>query len=276
MLTPRAGSSVKATLNFIADKSDGGRFSNYDENLADQNLQPALVEIRNARMLPTAPTLDHEGFTLVNAPVAAAEWSNASWRESVYLPFCVDLVSRLTGAKMACSIAGVYFRMEDRGERARAGAFPLAGFVHLDGSPQGAESHIETLVDKATRKRYPNQTIYNVWRALTLPPQGTPLALCDRRTVARDDMAVGYMLPVPGHAELRAEEEAPYLISVVSPDQRWYYFPDMTPDEALVFTSIDLIDRQHPGCLHTAFRHPDLTAAAPRVSLEARVVAFFE
>jgi hypothetical protein len=263
--------SVTATLNFAFDKSGGGRFSNDDDALIDQHLKPAAVKICNARLLAAAPILEREGMTLTDSPLPPGDWSAPHWVDSIYIPHCLALVQRLTGVQTTLPIYGAIIRMEDPQARASAKAAPPAWFVHIDQPADSIEPFLATLVDADTMKRCKRPVIYNVWRLLTPPPQRTPLAICDQQTIDTADLVEGLTVSAA------TSESSPYVTSVFSPDQRWYYFPDMTPNEAIVFKGVDSSD-QHPlGCLHCAFEHPNPSAGAvPRISIEVRVVAFYE
>ena len=61
--------------------------------------------------------------------------------------------------------------------------------------------------------------------------------------------------------------------------QRWYYYPEMTPDEVLVFKQFQCSkdDPEPPlaSCFHSAFELPDTPADADeRQSCEHRVLIF--
>jgi hypothetical protein len=62
-----------------------------------------------------------------------------------------------------------------------------------------------------------------------------------------------------------------------NPAHDWYYFPEMTRDEALVFKCYDsLTDGRARYTAHSAFEHPDTPPAAPeRESIEMRTFAFY-
>ncbi|HEX5688897.1 MAG TPA: CmcJ/NvfI family oxidoreductase, partial [Roseiflexaceae bacterium] len=62
-----------------------------------------------------------------------------------------------------------------------------------------------------------------------------------------------------------------------NPKHRWYYFPKMTRDEALVFKVYDsATDGRARFTAHTSFTDPTTPAGAPpRQSIEARALAFF-
>jgi hypothetical protein len=61
------------------------------------------------------------------------------------------------------------------------------------------------------------------------------------------------------------------------PAQRWYWFPQMRPDEALVFKVYEsLRDGRARWTAHTAFADPSAPPhARPRESIEIRTLAFF-
>src|SRR5262249_26918006 len=71
--------SVKATLNFAADRNDGGRFSNGKPERIRQNLLPVEVDITNMRGMSRKPSLDVEGFAVVKHSSGHADWSNSAW-----------------------------------------------------------------------------------------------------------------------------------------------------------------------------------------------------
>jgi hypothetical protein len=95
------------------------------------------------------------------------------------------------------------------------------------------------------------------------------LALADAKSVAMDDLLV-------------AERRYPHRIGQTyrlkySPNHRWYYFPEMRRDEALVFKVYDsLTDGRARFTPHTSFIDPASAAdAPPRQSIEVRAFAFF-
>ena len=67
----------------------------------------------------------------------------------------------------------------------------------------------------------------------------------------------------------------PIGIGVLS--NRWYYFPEMRRDEALVFKVYDAAtDGRARYTAHTSFEDPTTPPGAPpRRSIEARMLAFF-
>ncbi len=62
-----------------------------------------------------------------------------------------------------------------------------------------------------------------------------------------------------------------------NPGHRWFYFPEMRRNEALVFKCYDsATDSRARFTAHTAFNDPTSPPdAAPRESIETRTLAFF-
>jgi len=253
---------ISAPMNFAADRSQGGVWSNFAPETRTQALTSIPVHLEDARTMPMAPSLDREGFVCVRAPVADPDWRNPDWVDGTYIPGCVELVRQLTGGAVAAPFhAGVLIR-----DSARRDGAPAADFVHLDNSVEGGARFVERAFSPDVLAGYKRAQVFNIWRAITPPPQDVPLALCDQRTVDQHDWVVGETIE-PGF------DPAPYVISLVNPAQRWFYFSDLAPDEAIVFKGYDSDPNAPFGCLHGAFRHPEPGAVSePRASAEARIV----
>jgi hypothetical protein len=257
---------VKAVMNFAADPQDGGRFCNTDSSRSLQKLVAREVEVTDARTLATAPSLDREGFAIVRHALEAPDWDNEDWVEQVYAPSCVELVKRVTGASAAVSFFKPLQRIVDPARR--NGRMSPAGFVHID-HPRETGRKIAQMMAAQEGRSFQRAALYNVWKAITPPPQDMPLALADRRTV-----------PASSHVEgitVSDEGETPYVILAPSEETDFYYFSGMTPEESLVFTGVDFDAANPLGCAHSAFLHPDPDFhQVPRASIEARVVAIFD
>ena len=99
--------------------------------------------------------------------------------------------------------------------------------------------------------------------------ESSPLALCDSRSIdPRDVVAQDFIYPT-----MTGETYA----FVHNAQHHWYYFPLMTPDEALL---IKIYDSAGDGIArltaHTAFDDPTSPSdARPRRSIELRTLLFF-
>ena len=257
--------SSKAIVNFARDRNDAGKFSNWDRKKANQNLEAVELEIVNVRELSRKPTIGEEGFAYVRHAVAG-DWDDPAWVEASYVPSCLDVVKQVTGAKAAVQM----YRPFIRSAIPKEGSASAAGFIHLDQPRAEYSAQARDWAAKAgmTMSR---GAIYNVWKAISPPPQSMPLGICDRRDVSEDHYVRG--LTVENHVE------APYIgIACPAPPPKMYYVPDMALDESLVFTSADFDPSKPLGCPHQAISLPPAAGGAlvPRVSIEVRVLALFD
>jgi len=231
---------------------------------------PVAMDIADARA--RAPTLDDAGFTLVAHPSAVTDFADRAAVEGVYRSEIVDLVAELSGADLVLVNSPGIRRFSERSV--------LSGV--LDNSRPARFAHVDvsdaTAAEFAGRAAPPGRTLarfvhYNIWRALSPPPQDVPLALCDAGSVAPSDLiAADAVFDAPGQAEWSFEG----LVLAHAPEHRWHWYPDMHPREALIFKTHDS-DSTRAHCVpHVAFDNPACAADAPaRVSIEMRALALW-
>jgi hypothetical protein len=257
--------TITGALNFAANRTDGGIWSNLTPAITTQVLTTRRLPITDARSLEYPPSLDREGFTIAPHAVGPGEFTDDRWLDETYTPACMALIKELSGADAIAPLhRGVLIR--DTGNPAAA---PAAEFVHLDHTREAIAMFLQQVLgdDAAGYRRV---RVYNVWRALSPPPQDVPLALCDQHTLDRASWVVGRTVE-PGY-----EDGVPYISSVPDSNQRWFYFSDVRPDEAIVFKGYDSDPDAPYGCMHGAFRHEGVTQAVPRASAETRIFALYE
>ena len=111
--------------------------------------------------------------------------------------------------------------------------------------------------------------IVQVWRAITRPIESHPLAIADARSLAPENLVA---------SERRYPDRVGETYQVAyGPDHRWYYFPRMNRDEALVFKVYESeTDGRARFTAHTAFDDPHTPdGALERESIEIRTIAFY-
>ena len=149
-----------------------------------------------------------------------------------------------------------------------------ASFNHIDYYPEVALGSARAM---GGPEHYSRFILVQSWRAVSGAPQDVPLALCDRRTLADGDLSPRTGILAPENAPGLADPS--FTIGGIhhNPAQRWYYYPDMVPDEVLLFTGYDSAHADGWKVGHGAFdnrhTHPDAPA---RVSFEARFYAFWD
>jgi hypothetical protein len=112
--------------------------------------------------------------------------------------------------------------------------------------------------------------VINLWRPIRGPLRDAPLAMCDGHTVARDDLVASDLI----YPNRRGET---YSVKY-NPNHRWFYFPEMTTDEALLLKCYDsATDGRTRFGPHTAFIDQTTPAdAPPRESIELRTLVFYK
>lgn len=237
------------------------------------------VELHDLR--GTETVLDREGFVLVPHTSAVPDFHAVEEDPAIdqlYLEEMEAFVAELTGATWVLMLGGGKKRYgESATDRLEglANARP-ARYVHGDvtdvsgpelaaGMAQGTPG-----VDLDEFSRW---AMYNVWRAITPPPQDFPLAVCDARTIEpQDELTVTAVTEMRGVGELRFAT-AGYL---PNPRHRWCWFRDMTPEEVLVFKTHDTDPSRAHRVAHTAFTDPTCPDDTPtRASVEIRALALF-
>ncbi|MGH2397630.1 MAG: CmcJ/NvfI family oxidoreductase [bacterium] len=227
------------------------------------------VSIQNGRPLAGRLSLDENGFILVEHKTAVTDFFDTQQLESVYYPEVEQLIKKVSGAARVV-VFDHTLRSGDEPEReARLIREPVLS-AHNDytewSGPQRVRDLLPEEAEALLKRRF---AIIQVWRAINKPIQANPLALADARSVAPEDLMV-------------AERRYPHRVGQTyrlryNPAHRWFYFPEMRRDEALVFKVFDSEkDGRARFTPHTSFDDPGSPPdAPPRQSIEARALAFF-
>src|SRR5215472_7691403 len=233
-------------------------------------ITPIEMEVADARAC--APTLNGAGFMLTEHLSAIVDFADRAAVEAIHRAEIVVLVQQLSGADLVLVGSPGILRFSERAPQSGVldNSRP-ARFAHVDVSDATAA----TFAHRAAPSGRPLARFvhYNVWRAISAPPQDVPLAVCDARTVSATDLiAADAIFDSPGKPEWSFEG----LVLGHAPVHRWCWFPDMHRDEALVFKTHDS-DRSRAHCVpHVAFDHSACPAhAAPRASIEMRALALW-
>jgi len=227
------------------------------------------VSVHNGRPLADRFGLDREGFEFVRRDTAVRDFFGPQELEKVYYPEVVNLVQQVTGAQRVV-VFDHTLRSGDEATRERLQIREPVNAIHNDYTEQSAPQRLRDLLpaeaDTLLQGRF---QIVQVWRPINVPAQRSPLALCDASTIADDDLIL---------TELHYEDRIGEIYHIgYNPAHRWFYFPDMQPDEALVFKVYDSVrDGRARYTAHGAFVHPSAPATAPpRQSIEVRTMTFF-
>jgi len=224
------------------------------------------VAIHDARALDPVPSLDREGFELVRFQSAVESLEAAAI--PAYYREVEELVKREIGARRVVAFDH-NLRSSARGVRRGDGPNEPVRFAHNDyteaSGPQRVRDLLPDEADELLRRRF---AVVNVWRPIGWPVEQAPLAVCDARTIGAGDL-------VPTDLLYRDRKGEVYSMRF-APTHRWYYFPRMRPDEAMLLKCYDSARDRARFTAHSAFDDPTSPASArSRESIEVRTLAFF-
>ena len=268
--------TVKAKLKFLANldaplvyvPSKGGG----DETEHVGNFATWEITVHDARHDKPSSSLDVEGFRLVSWETGVDDFYDEMQIRSIYHDEVRTLIKEMTGATRVEIFDDTRRSASLDRQRAESIREP-ASIVHNDYTARSGikrlRDYFASYPDEAERLLQSRFAIINVWRSISGPVSNHPLTLCDAATVVPESLV---------SMERRAEERIGELqVAVHHPKQRWYYFPEMQMDEALVFKTFDSeTDGRARFTIHSSFEVADAPVdAPPRESIETRCLVFF-
>jgi hypothetical protein len=265
---------VEGRVNYTGAMTERPRYYANDHSRDVLALEERTIHVDDARRSAFAPSLEREGFALIKHSSAVEDFRDAAAVARTYPAEIEQLVARLSGADRAVVTApGVLRFSESSPDSGRLNNSLPARFIHIDINDPTAKSFADRSCPRDAGRPVRRFAHYNVWRVLSAPPQDVPLAVCDARSLAPEDlMEADAIFDVPGKPEWSFEG----LVVRYNPRHRWSYFSNMTREEALVFKTNDSDPGQPHNVPHTAFNDPTCPAGVtPRASIEMRAIAYW-
>ncbi|KLO05818.1 methyltransferase [Schizopora paradoxa] len=233
-------------------------------------LDPHPTIIHDVRGKEDTVSLDKTGFQFVKHVSEEKDFLDEDRIKSVYYKELEELLKKETGAKRVFifnhAIRRNYGDVDANGGNQNPG---LLKSVHIDqtleASVQRVHHHLKDEEERLLKSRV---RIINVWRPIGHPVAHHPLAVADWRTLDVDHDLV------PVRYIFSDREGGTYRVKY-TPQLRWNYMSDQTPDEVLLFKTFDSDTDKARMTPHTAF--PDASSpkrAPPRQSIEVRCLVF--
>ncbi|MGH7072925.1 MAG: CmcJ/NvfI family oxidoreductase [Stellaceae bacterium] len=265
---------VTATINYLGAMTERPRFHANDHSRDNLILEGHEVRIEDARGRDTLPSLAREGLALVEHRSAIADFRDEAAVMRLAPAEAIGLIRDVTGAEAVVMLGVPLWRFGERSDDSgRLNNSLPARFVHIDGSDARVRETAAQLRPKDIDRPIRRYAMFNIWRAISPPPQDIPLALCDALSVAPQDTVIADA--VFDYYD-RPEWSAESTLLRYNPAHRWVYFANMTRDEALVFITKDSDLARPHHVPHSAFDDPSCPAdVAPRASIEMRAMGFW-
>ena len=230
---------------------------------------PRRVRIVNGRRQWQRPTLDVNGFELLQHTSQVADFSDEARIRATYYAEVDALLRQLTGAvKVVIFDHTLRYGLKGHSE---PGIREPARRVHNDqtfvSAPRRVRDHLP--LEEAEQRLRGRFAIVNVWRPIGHPVEASPLAMCDAQSIDAEDL-------VPSDLVYRDKVGETYAFAY-NPRHRWSYFPHVRPDEVVLLKIYDSLDDGRARLTaHTAFEDPRTRPdARPRRSIEVRSLVFF-
>jgi hypothetical protein len=228
------------------------------------------VPIFDGRAVADSFSLDREGFALVRHPTAVRDFYDDREVRKVYYPAAEAFIrATLRADRVVIFDHTVRRRVEGAADIRGAGPRQPATRVHVDQTDTSGANrvreHLPVEADELVKGRV---QVINLWRPIRGPVRDAPLALCDATSVAADDLIASDLIYPNRSGET-------YSVKF-NPNHRWFYFPEMRADEALLLKCYDsATDGRARFAPHTAFIDPTTPRdAPPRESIELRTLVF--
>lgn len=266
--------AVRATLNYLHRTDRRPYLYMFDP---PEGVAPAWgevhpvpdVPVHNGRLLRQPPSLDANGFEFHIQDTAVTDFYDSDQVAKIYYPEIERLLAAITGAEKIV-IFDHTLRSIEKFKAGIKGMRPPTMNIHNDytesSGPERVRDHLPP--EEAERRLAHRFLEINVWRPIRGPLQDNPLAVCDSSTLAADDLMA---------SDLIYPDRVTETYSVAySPAHRWFYYPKMQRNEALVFKGFDSDTAAKTRFTpHTAFNDPTAPAdRLPRESIEVRALAF--
>ena len=225
------------------------------------------VSIADGRPVVDRLSLDGAGFELRPHDTAVSSFYDDEEVRTIYYPEVEQLVKAATGASRVV-IFDHTVRIEDEAQRDERAVRAPVRVVHNDYTVRSGPQRVVDLLDADDAETFLQHrfAVVNVWRSIGAPVETTPLAIADAQSIAPADLVATDLVYPDRTGEI-------YHVTY-SPNHRWFYFPKMRRDEALLIKVYDSVtDGRARFTPHSAFDDPTAPDdAAPRESIEVRTL----
>jgi hypothetical protein len=267
--------AIRASFNYVIPSTRPAiRYIDWPEmehNAVPPQYEPRVMTVRNGRPLRDTFKLDVHGFVFADHHTQVKDFTDVSERKRVYDPEVQALIMKHSGASSVV-VFDHTLRVSDEAGQKAVGARPTVKGVHNDYTEDSAPVRLREIVgDAEAERRFKKRwAIIQVWRPIRGKVMIDPLGICDGRSIPQE----GFI-----RVERRYKERTGVVYHIAyNPAHEWFWFPQMTRDEALVFKVFDSdASKTSRFTAHSAFDDPGTPADAPaRESIETRAFAFFD
>ena len=269
-----SGPAIQAILNYLIDTGEkpasyGGLSATEAEQKRKGKYQEYEMTVYDGRAIADQLSLEREGFIFIRHETRVKDFYDETAVRSIYYPETEQLVKLHSGAKRVVVFDHTLRSADSAVREAKQISGPVRN-AHNDytewSGPQRVRDLLPDEAEELLRRRF---AVIQTWRPIRNPVEREPLAIADARSIGTKEL-------VPS-ARVYPDRVGEVYHCTFNPAHRWYYFPKMQRDEAIVFKCFDSIkDGRARWTAHCAFDDPaSRPDAPPRESIEMRTLAFF-
>jgi len=267
--------SIDANIVFTARDSERPVDETFNLNTIASHREGSTEEhrvtIRDGRPMRNRFQLEVHGFQFIDHKTAMTDFYDSNELKSIYYPEVEQIIKDQTGATRVI-IFDHTLRAADEAMRENTPARQTVRLAHNDYTDWSGPQRVRDILPEAEAEALLQHrfAIVQVWRPIRDPVESDPLAIAEAGTLSPNDLIA---------AERRYPNRVGETYRIAhNLAQRWFYFPNMHRDEALVFKVFDSKnDSNARFTAHASFADPTSPPdARPRESIEMRTFAFFE
>ncbi|HUC67615.1 MAG TPA: CmcJ/NvfI family oxidoreductase [Stellaceae bacterium] len=275
--TSASQASVRSTFNYTRDTGVVPEVYFYEPpqgtEVRPPGDDPHEMTVHDGWSGAAAFSVDREGFALREFRSPFQQWDdNAAIRAQLYGDVSA-FVRQAVGAKRVVifdhTIRAKSNEKQQTNEFTTSKRAPVM-LVHCDYTPHSGPLRVrQLLADEADELLNRRVAFFNFWKPFRRTVEERPLAMCDVTSSSPEDFIT---------MKLRyRDRDGEIFVMRYAPKHRWWYFPRMTPDQAILLKTYDsATDGRARFIGHSAFEDPSTSPDAPmRESIEIRTMAFF-
>ena len=218
-------------------------------------------------------SLDHEGFAFREFRHPFDRFEDDEAVRSQFYESVAEFVRSSVGAKRVMvfdhTIRSKVNEQQQTAEHTTTQRAPVM-IVHCDYTPVSGPLRVSQLLPGEAEGLLKRRVaFFNFWKPLKRRVEEKPLAMCEVTSATQDDMI---------KMSLRYRDRTGEIFVMRhSPAHRWWYFPDMTPENVILLKTYESeTDGRARFLGHSAFEDPNTPPnALVRESIEIRTMAFF-
>lgn len=265
---------IEALINYLIDTGDkpasyGGIRSAEAEHKRKGKYQEYKMPVFDGRAIVDRLSLEREGFIFVKHETKVKNFYDETEVRSVYYPETEQLVKDSSGARRVLVFDHTLRSADSAMRESKQISGPVRN-AHNDytewSGPQRVRDLLPDEAEELLKRRF---AVIQTWRPIRNPVEREALAIADARSIGVKEL-------IPS-SRVYPDRVGEVYHCTFNPEHRWYYFPKMQRNEAIVFKCFDSMkDGRARWTAHCAFDDPSgRPDAPPRESIEMRTLAFF-